>query len=173
MAKLMFDDCLALSGVVLRHGLGRSGLVSFSRVSSLRTVFVVFAVLVVLVGASMATTPIPISSLETPSTASDVGTSVSASPSPSYPLSRPSGHPKKSPVWDYFLYDVVTDKSVCQVEQLDSQSICGKSAAGKFATNLKKHLKLAHPSAFEDIVKKEEEKKEKNGEGECKTCGIS
>ena len=69
LAKLMFDDCLALSGVVLRHGLGRSGLVSFSRVSSLRTVFVVFAVLVILVGASMATTPIPISSPETPSTA--------------------------------------------------------------------------------------------------------
>jgi len=64
-------------------------------------------------------------------------------------------------VWDYFLYDVVTDKSICLVEQLDSQSICGKSIAGKFATNLKKHLKLAHPSAFEDVVKKEEVKKQK------------
>lgn len=114
----------------------------------------------------MATTPIPISSLETPSTTSDVGTSVSASPSPSYPLSRPLERPKKSPVWDYFLYDVTTDKSICQMEQLDSQSICEKSVAGKFTTNLKKHLKLAHPSDFDDVVKKEEEVKKQKMEKE-------
>ena len=73
--------------------------------------------------------------------------------------SRPSGHPKKSPVWEYFLYDLFTDKSICQVEQLDSQSICGKSVAGKFPPNLKKQLKLAHPNVFQEIMRKDEESK--------------
>ena len=59
------------------------------------------------------------------------------------------------------------------MEQLDSQSICGKSVAGKFATNLKKHLKLAHPSAFEDAVKKEDEVKKQKMEKESAKCAAS
>ena len=144
----------------LRHSLG---LAFFLRVSSLGAFFAVVAV-VVHVGTSMTTTLVLISSPETLSAVSDVATSASAAqvgPSPlQSPLeSRPSGCPKKSPVWEHFLYDLFTDKSICQVEQLDSQSICGKSVAGKFRTNLKKHLKLAHQNVFQEIMRKEEESK--------------
>ena len=115
----------------------------------------------------MSTALVPISSPETQSTVSDVAASVSASQvSPSPLESRPSGRPKKSAVWDYFLYDIFTDKSICQVEQLDSQSIGGKSVAGKFLTNLKKHLKLAHATVFEEIMRKEDEVKKKKVEKE-------
>jgi len=70
-------------------------------------------------------------------------------------------------------FAVYSKVGVCQVEQLDSQSICGKSVAGKFATNLKKHLKLAHPSAFEDAVKKEDEVKKQKMEKESAKCAAS
>ena len=153
--------CSALSVVGLCHSLG---LAFFSHVSSLGVFFVV--AVVVHAGTSMTTTPVPISSPETLSVVSDVAASASASQvGPSLlqsPLeSRPSGRPKKSPVWEHFLYDLFTDKSICQVEQLDSQSICGKSVAGKFPTNLKKHLKLAHPNVFQEMRRDEESKKVK------------
>ena len=59
------------------------------------------------------------------------------------------------------------DKSTYQVEERDSQSISGKSVAGKFPTKQKKHLRLAHPDIFEEIVRKEEESKKVKTEKEC------
>ena len=148
----------ALSVVGLRHSLG---LAFFSHVSSLRVFFVVVAV-VVHAGTSMTTTPVPISSPETLSVVSDVAASASASqvgPSPlQSPLeSRPSGRPKKSPVWEHFM---IFSQTKAYVKWNNStQSICGKSVAGKFPTNLKKHLKLAHPNVFQEITRKDEESK--------------
>ena len=149
-----------------------------SRVNNLGAFFIV-AALVVHVGTRMTTTtPVRISSPETLSVVSDVAASSSASQvgpsSLQSPLqSRPTGRPKKSPVWEHFLYDLLTDKSTCQVEERDSQSICGKSVAGKFPTNLKKHLKLAHPDVFEEIVRKEQESKKVKAEKECSKRAAS
>ena len=50
------------------------------------------------------------------------------------------GRPKKSAVWDYFCYDSLHNKSVCQVKGT-SESLCNKSIAGKNPTNLKQHLR--------------------------------
>ena len=72
--------------------------------------------------------------------------SVEVSPGPSS-VQLP-GHPTRSLVWDYFKYDPVVDKSVCQVEKLNTDSICGKSVAGKIPTNLKQHLLAAHPLTY-------------------------
>ena len=55
--------------------------------------------------------------------------SVEVSPGPSS-VQLP-GRPTRSLVWDYFKYDRVVDKSVCQVEKSNTDSICGKSVAGK------------------------------------------
>ena len=140
----MFNS-LALSTVVLQQSLGIPGLTFFSCVSSLRAFVVVFAV-VILIDARMTTTLV---TPETWSTVSDVTTSVSDYQGP---LHWPS-----SPVWEHFLYNLISDKIICQVEQLDSQSLCGQSMAGKLPTNLKKHLKLAHSNVLGEIMRKEED----------------
>ena len=51
-----------------------------------------------------------------------------------------------------------TDKSICQVasEMSETESVCGKSIAGKFPTNLK-----ASPSKYNEVSRKEAEAKEK------------
>ena len=64
-----------------------------------------------------------------------------------------SGHPRKSLVWEYFDYDPILQKSVCQVlsqatgTDSDTNNVCGSSFAGKFPTNLKKSLKKEPPDA--------------------------
>ena len=40
-------------------------------------------------------------------------------------------------------------------------SICGKGVAGKNPTNLKQHLRAAHPQVMNDILQKEEDMKVK------------
>ena len=90
--------------------------------------------------------------------------SVEVSPSPSS-VQLP-GRPTRSLVWDYFKYDPVVDKSVCQVEKSNTDSICGKSVAGKNPTNLKQHLRAAHPQVMNDILRKEEDMKKVKAEKE-------
>ena len=75
------------------------------------------------------------------------------------------GRSRKSLVWEYFEYDPVTKKSVCQVlsaASVDSSAsdICGHSVSGKFPTNLRQHLKKAHPSEFSELPLKEEKGKQ-------------
>ena len=95
-------------------------------------------------------------------------TSVSPPSSTGSTKATPSiGRPRRSLVWDYFDYDPVADKSVCQVLSTSSQNsdaivICGSSVSGKFPTNLRQHLKRCHTAQFSELVLKEEsEKKEK------------
>ena len=78
------------------------------------------------------------------------------------------GRPRKSPVWDYFNYDSNTNKSVCQIlksstesSSIEEASACGQSLAGKFATNLKSHLKKSHPKEYQQVLSREAMTKEK------------
>ena len=72
--------------------------------------------------------------------------SVEVSPGPSS-VQLP-GRPTRSLVWEYYTYDRVVDKSICQVESPDG--MCGKSVSGKNPTNLKQHLRAVHPQVMND-----------------------
>ena len=85
--------------------------------------------------------------------------SESAMASPSHVVSL-VGRPRDNPVWDYFTYDAQSNKSMCQVEG-EKGKICGQTVSGKYTTNVKSHLKKAHPSEFEEVVSKEQKLKER------------
>ena len=74
-----------------------------------------------------------------------------------------SGRPRESSVWDYFEFNEEENKSVCIVEVGDCQNepkLCGIKIAGKYPTNLRKHLKKFHKKEHQDMEKKEREKEE-------------
>ena len=104
---------------------------------------------------------------------SPAGSSVSASAT--------VGQPKRSPVWEYFEYDDLQRKSVCQVlkptsSDSDTSEICGHKLEGKFPTNLRQHLRKVHPDVFLEISKKdheEEEKKKKEAERQKASLKVS
>lgn len=81
----------------------------------------------------------------------------------------PPGRPKWSPVWKYFVYHKEDNRSVCQIEVSrdhgdqngPSWELCGITIAGKFPTNLKLHVRTAHPAQYWDILAKEEELEQK------------
>ena len=59
-----------------------------------------------------------------------------------------AGRKRHSPIWDYFEYDSMIDKSKCIVMSTDG-NICGMQLKGKNPTNLKVHFRsggrrLAH-----------------------------
>ena len=55
-------------------------------------------------------------------------------------------------MWEYFKYDRDLDESICQIEiPLGPDSMCGKSISGKNPTNLKQHLRAAHPQVMHDL----------------------
>ena len=65
-------------------------------------------------------------------------------------------------MWDYFLYNSDTNKSVYQIMVKVSDSdtnlkLCGHSVTGKYPTNLKQHLKRAHLEQYKQVEKKESE----------------
>ena len=70
-----------------------------------------------------------------------------------------AGRPRRSAVWNYFLYDKSKDISVCQVKisKEDNEVICGKELKGAFATNMKKHMKQQHQEAYQAYLEKESE----------------
>ena len=82
----------------------------------------------------------------------------SPSPSPLLPTCT-MGHPKRSPVWDFFAYDSVSNQSVCKVEVVatdddepgPAKKFYGHGVSGKFPTNLKGHLKKHHPVEYEEV----------------------
>ena len=74
-------------------------------------------------------------------------------------ISRPRG----STLWDYLEYED-ENKSVCTVTTTEGLQ-CLIKIAGKFPTNLCKHLGKSHSEAFKELEKKEEEKKH----GECQS----
>ena len=75
-------------------------------------------------------------------------------------ISRPRG----STLWDYFEYNEDENKSVCTVTTTEGLQ-CLIKIAGKFPTNLCKHLGKSHSEAFKESEKKDEEKKH----GECQS----
>ena len=113
--------------------------------------------------ASEMTSPGPSKSLST----------ISAEVSPGPSLAQLPGRPKRSPVWEYFHYDSAEDRSICQVENPDTESLCGKSIAGKNPTNLKQHLKAVHPAVSKDVSGKEEDAKKLKLEKDRKKCQAS
>ena len=56
------------------------------------------------------------------------------------------GRKRHSPIWDYFEYDSVSDKSKCLVVE-NNNTACGAVIKGKNPTNLKVHLRSAHKKA--------------------------
>jgi len=73
-------------------------------------------------------------------------------------------------VWQYFVYNKQTGKSLCQIEtgRSDdeeeagpSMKVCAQEVAGKFPTNLKQHLKKYHALQYEEVVKLEVEENKK------------
>lgn len=97
---------------------------------------------------------------------------LSVSPSPGSSVSKSNtSQPRKSLVWNYFEYDEELNKSLCQVLKSPTSSdcdllsdplgsVCGHEIPGKFPTNLKQHLKKAHPGPYTELIKNEAQEKE-------------
>ena len=79
---------------------------------------------------------------------------------------------RKSQVWQYFEFDADEKKSSCTVKT-DNQQICGKQIPGKFPTNLKNHLRIAHPEVYAALLEKEEAEKKTKAEKECERKAAS
>lgn len=71
-----------------------------------------------------------------------------------------SGHPRESTIWMYFFIDDSKGKSISQVLSSDGQ-VCGVEITGKYPTNLKAHLKAEHDDSYAELMKLDEEKREK------------
>ena len=92
--------------------------------------------------------------------------SLLSSPSP-FPLGCTTGSPKRSPVWNFFWYDNVSNQSVCKVEVMatdnnepgPAKKFCDNGVSGKFPADSKGHLKKPHPSwVWRGVSKFNEEK---------------
>ena len=65
-----------------------------------------------------------------------------------------TGRPRQSPVWNFFLFNAAKSRSVCkvQIRVVDSTTkLCGIQISGKYPTNLKAHLRTAHPQVFAEV----------------------
>ena len=69
----------------------------------------------------------------------------------------------------FFFYDDSKGKSVCQVLGSDGQ-VCGVEITGKYPTNLKVHLKARHDNSYTELMKRDEEKKEKQTKKKSHEC---
>ena len=61
------------------------------------------------------------------------------------------GRPRDSLVFDHFVYVEERKKGVYQVHDDEEGSVCGKEINGRYPTNLKAHLKHAHPNVHAEI----------------------
>lgn len=76
------------------------------------------------------------------------------------------GRKQQSPIWDYFEYDCVSDKSKCLA--VEGGKICGQFIKGKNPTNLKVHLRSTHKEANLAYLNKVKENTENpSPETEC------
>jgi hypothetical protein len=57
------------------------------------------------------------------------------------------GRKRASPVWIYFDYDVVNDKSFCKVK--NGETVCGRHIHGNNATNVRAHLRATHKKQYD------------------------
>jgi hypothetical protein len=69
-----------------------------------------------------------------------------------------AGRKRDSPVWEYFVYDVACDKSICKVTESDKPS-CNITLARKNSSNLVSHLRRVHSDAYNRYCEKEQLKK--------------
>jgi len=63
------------------------------------------------------------------------------------------GRKRHSPIWDFFEYDCVNNKSKCLVVEA-GDTMCGILLKGKNPTNLKVHLKSSHKKANQEYLDK-------------------
>ena len=71
-------------------------------------------------------------------------------------MSKFSGRKKESSVWDYFIYDAVTEKSACSVKHANVE--CGKLISSGNSTNVISHLRACHKAQFAEFEEKEKKK---------------
>jgi hypothetical protein len=69
-----------------------------------------------------------------------------------------AGRKRDSPIWEYFEYDMASDKSVCKVSESGKPS-CNIKLAGKNSSNLVAHLRRVHPDAYKRYCENEQLKK--------------
>ena len=86
---------------------------------------------------------------EIPATHSKDTTPIPPAVKPAY-----TGRPRQSPVWNFFSLNAAKSRSVCkvQIRVVDSTTkLCGIQISGKYPTNLKAHLRTAHPQVFAEV----------------------
>lgn len=86
---------------------------------------------------------------EIPATHSKDTTPIPPAVKPAY-----TGRPRQSPAWNFFSFIAAKSRSVCEVQirVVDSTTkLCGVEISGKYPTNLKAHLKTAHPQVFAEV----------------------
>ena len=70
-----------------------------------------------------------------------------------------AGKAKRSNVWNYFKYCEEEDKSICHIVMQSSNGndevTRGKEICGRYATNLKKHLKSYHNDEYQQFERDE------------------
>ena len=71
-----------------------------------------------------------------------------------------AGRKKDSPVWQFFVYDEVADKSKCMAIDPIQKKVCGVELSKKNPTNMAGHLKRFHASEFAELQLLEKEKAE-------------
>ncbi len=77
------------------------------------------------------------------------------------------GRPRDSLVWGTSCTVRRAKRVFAQVPVGEEASVCGKQISGRYPTNLKAHLKHAHPTVHAEVKQKsEEKKKEKEKEKE-------
>jgi hypothetical protein len=85
-----------------------------------------------------------------------------------------AGRKRDSPVWEYFEYDVASDKSVCKVTESGKPS-CNIKMAGKNSSNLIAHLRRVHADAYKRYCENEQSKQNKKRLAVCSSitgiCG--
>lgn len=72
------------------------------------------------------------------------------------------GRKRTSLVWTYFKYEAISDKSRCLVtiqQTGGGMAECGQLISGNNATNVRAHLRTAHKSQYEELLRLEEDKK--------------
>ena len=79
---------------------------------------------------------------------------------------------RKSQVWQYFEFDADEKKSSCTVKT-GNQQVCGKQIPGKYPTNLKNHLQIAHTEVYAALLEKEATERKSKAEKEFERKAAS
>jgi hypothetical protein len=85
-----------------------------------------------------------------------------------------SGRKRDSPIWSYFVYDAISDRSTCQVTGSDGKQ-CERTLVGKNSTNLITHLRTAHKNAYAEFSSRNDDMKSSKVDAAIasRTSGLS